>query len=190
MFLKNIKSGIGYYPFWFTRLQGLLYILAFITFGIGDSISGLWMIGERGIMNEANPLARHIIYEYSLRGFIEFKIWITIMVLLIPFMVRGRESNYWMTNGYLFSFIAAGTLATIMNYSAAQHEDFFLSPGQVIIIFLGMVCLLTYSGDKIDRMTGLEMRGYYETLQRDAITMISVLYSDILTHILKKDMLM
>jgi len=186
---RNIKPQIKYYSFWFTRLQGILYILAFVAFGLGDSISGLWMIGERGMMYEANPFARFIIYEYGLSGLIEFKIWITIMCLLIPYIAqsRSRESHYWMINGYLVSFIVAGTLATIMNYRALHYEGFFLSPGQVVIIFLSSICLLTYIGEKIDNLAGLKMRGYFESLKHDAVIMISIIfYSDFSISLLKK----
>ena len=187
----NIKDKIEYYSFGFTRLQGILYILAFAAFGLGDSISGLWMIGERGMMYEANPFARYIIYEHGLLGLIEFKIWITIMCLIIPFIAQARShgSNYWMINGYLVSFIVAGALATIMNYRAAHYEDLFLSPGQVVIIFLSSICLLTYIGEKIDSLTGLKMRGYFESLKHDAVIMVSIIwYSDFSTSILKKKM--
>jgi len=186
---RNIKPQIKYYSFWFTRLQGILYILAFVAFGLGDSISGLWMIGERGMMYEANPFARFIIYEYGLSGLIEFKIWITIMCLLIPYIAQSRshESHYWMINGYLVSFILAGTLATIMNYQAMLYEDIFLSPGQVIIIFLSSICLLTHIGGEIDKLVDLKMRGYFESLKHDAVFMISIIwYSDFPTSILKK----
>lgn len=156
----------------YTRLQGMLYLLAFLTFSIGDAITSLWMIEQRGIMNEANPIVRYLILNYGSMAFMNIKIWFGLIVLFIPFLIQTKSNKpvYWMVNGYLVSFIIAGTLASMLNIQAAMNRDIFLSPGEVIIIFLISVLVLTEIGERIDRLTRPKAGSYLDCARKDIIT--------------------
>lgn len=162
---------------WYTRLQGALYLLAFLTFGIGDTITSVWMIGQRGIMGEANPLLRYIIIHSGISGYVGLKIVVTIVILSVPFVIqtRSHQAFYWMINGYLVSFAVAGTLASILNIKAARNEVIFLSPGYVVFLFLSSVLVLTYIGEEIDRRTNPKIRGYIDCAVYDIMSFIALL---------------
>ncbi len=173
-------SEEGSYSLWYTRAQGALFILAFLAFGIGDGLTSLWMMEHRGVMGEANPIARDIITNFGASGFMGLKIWFTTVVLFIPFMIQQRSHKpvYWMITGYLVSFIVAGTLAIILNIRAAMNESVFLSPEQVIFLFLSSVLVLTQIGEEIDRRTPPKKICYLDCAVRDAISALAII-SDI-----------
>ncbi|MCZ7400483.1 MAG: hypothetical protein O8C62_12575, partial [Candidatus Methanoperedens sp.] len=133
-----MKSKQGYSSFWHNRLQGALFLSAFLAWGLGDALTSLWMIEHRGITGEANLIAQYIIINYGASSFIAMKIWFTTIVLFfIPFLMQKRSQDpiYWMINGYYLSFFIAGALAMILNIQAAQNEALLLSPEQVIFLF-------------------------------------------------------
>ena len=172
-----MNSQSGYYSCWYNRLQGALFLLAFLTFGIGDTISSIRMIGERGIMGEANPLIRYIILNYGTLDYIVIKISFTMVILFVPFLLLN-EATYWTISGYLVSFIAAGTLGTVLNIQAARNERLLFSAEQVIFLFLISVLVLTSIGDEIDKRTHPKIRSYVVCLLNDItiilITVISI----------------
>ncbi len=161
-----MKSEGKYYSCWYNRLQGALFLLAFLTFGIGDTISSIRMIGQRGIMGEVNPLIRYIILNYGTSDFIALKLSFTIVILFMPFLILD-EASYWKINGYLVSFIAAGTLGTVLNIQAARNERLLFSPEQTIFLFLILVLLLTSIGEEIDKRTHPKIRPYVVCLLND-----------------------
>jgi hypothetical protein len=147
-----LKSESKYYSCWYNRSQGALFLLAFLTFGIGDTISSIRMIGHLGIMGEANPLIQYIILNYGISCYIAIKLSFTIVILFMPFLIQ-HEASYWTINGYLVSFIAAGTLGTVLNIQAERNERLLFSPEQVIFLFLISVLVLTSVGGEIDKRT-------------------------------------
>jgi hypothetical protein len=175
-----MKSESGCYSCWYNRLQGALYLLAFLAFGIGDTITSIWMTEQRGIMREGNPIIQDIILNYGISDFILIKISITIVILSVPFLLPDK-AVYWTTSGFLISFIVAGTLGTILNIQAARNEQLLLSPGQVIFLFLTLVLVLTSIGEEIDKLTNPRIRPYVVCLLND----ISIIFVTI-TSILKK----
>jgi hypothetical protein len=169
-----LKSESGYYSCWYNRLQGALYLLAFLAFGIGDTISSIWMIGQRGIMGEGNPIIRYIIINYGTSDFILIKISFTIVLLFVPFLILD-EADYWTISGYLVSFIVAGTLGTVLNIQAARNERLLFSPEQVIFLFLTLVLVLTSIGEQIDKRTHPKIRPYVVCLLNDiAIILVTI----------------
>ena len=156
----------------YTRLQGMLYLLAFLAFAIADGITGLWMMEQRGVMGEANPLVRYLIINYGSMSVMGMKLWFGFIVLFIPslFQKKSHEPIYWMVNGYLVSFIIAGTLASILNIQAATNRVIFLSPSEVVFIFLSSVLILTHIGEGIDRRTRPEVGSYVECARNDIMT--------------------
>ena len=163
---ESLKSRSGYYSCWYNRLQGVLYLLAFLAFGIGDTITSIWMIEQRGITGEGNFFVQYIMLNYGPSEFIWIKICVTIVILFMPFLIL-KGAAYWIINGYLVSFIVAGTLGTVLNIQASRNEQLLLSPGQVIFLFMALVMILTSIGEEIDRRAPLKIRPFIVCLLND-----------------------
>ncbi len=160
----------GYSSCWHNKLQGALFLLAFLTWGIGDAVTCISMVEKRGVAGEANLIAQYVISNYGISSFIVMKIWVTIVVLFfIPFLIQkgSEEPVYWMINGYFLSFFIAGLLAVILNIQAAQNEALLISPEQVIILFLSSIFIFTSIGEEIDKRTNPRIRSYLECLMFD-----------------------
>ncbi len=168
---ESLKSRSGYYSCWYNRLQGVLYLFAFLTFGIGDTFTSIWMIEQRGIVKEGNFFVQYIIINYGASEFIWIKILVTIVLLFMPFLIL-KEAAYWVLNGYLASFIVAGTLGMILNTQASRNEQLLLSPEQAIFLFIGMVLILTNVGDEIDKRTNPKIRPNIVCLLNDVSTIV------------------
>ncbi len=154
---EESKSRSGYYSCWYNRLQVALYLLAFLTFGIGDTVTSIWMIEQRGILGEGNFFVQYIVLNYGPSEFIWIKICVTIVLLFLPFlMVKGAA--YWIINGYLVSFFIAGTLGMVLNIQSSRNEQLLLSPDQVIFLFIASVFILTNIGEEIDKWTHPKIR--------------------------------
>lgn len=147
-----MKSESKYHSCWHNILQGALYLLAFLTFGLGDAITCSWLIEQRGIEYEANPIVRFIIYNYSVSSYIELKILFTLALLFISFIIQrsSYESVYWIINAFLASIIIGGTLSIILNIQVMAYEKPFLTPEQVVFIFIISIFILTRIGEEID----------------------------------------
>lgn len=165
-----MNSKQGYSSCWHNRLQGSLFLSAFLTWGLGDAVTSLWMIEHRGITGEANLMAQYIIINYGASSFIAMKIWFTIIVLFfVPLLMqkRSQEPVYWMINGYYLSFFIAGVLAMTLNMQAAQNEALLLQPEQVIFLFLILIFILTSIGEEIDKRTNPRIRNYFDCFLYD-----------------------
>jgi hypothetical protein len=149
--------------FWYTRFQGALFLLALLTYGLGDALTSSMMIERHGLMAEGNAIVRYIISDYGIAHFIEIKIWFTLLILLVPFILfsNKKEPIYWMMNGYLASFFISGTLAMILNLQAGANEPLFLQPQHVILIFISLILILTNIGELIDKMQNPIMTNYF-----------------------------
>ncbi|VVB86803.1 Uncharacterised protein [uncultured archaeon] len=156
-----------YSSYWFTRLQGTLCLLVFLTWGLGDVITSLYMIEQQGLMQEGNQIVRLVITYYGASGFIMLKLWFTLLVIFVPFLVQGKEQSYWMINGYLVSFIIGGTLATILNMQAAHNEPLLLMPQQVILVYISSILILTNVGEFIDKITHPMTRSFLDCALND-----------------------
>lgn len=170
-----MKSKSGYHSSWYNGLQGALYLLAFLAFGIGDTITSVWMVGQWGIMGEGNPLIQYVILNYGILNYIAIKICVTIVLLSVPSLVL--DEGYWTINGYLVSFIVAGTLGTVLNIQTTRIERLLLSPEQVLFLFLTIVLVLTRLGEEIDKQTHTKIRPYADCLLNDiTIILVRVIY--------------
>jgi hypothetical protein len=147
-----LKSEIKCHSVWHNILQGALYLLAFLTFGLGDAITCSWLIEQRGIEYESNPIVRFIIYNYSVSSFIDLKIIFTLGLLFITFMIQisSYESVYWIINAFLASLIIGGTISIILNIQVTAYEIPFLTPEQAVFIFIVSIFILTRIGEEID----------------------------------------
>ncbi len=94
------------------NLQNILFLLAFLTFGAADGISAAYMIEERGVIGESNPLIRFMYASRGRNGVIEIKLWLVLIILYFVWNISKGKNNYWMINGFLFALFVCGLMAT------------------------------------------------------------------------------
>lgn len=155
-----MKNDSNYSPLWYTRFQGLLCILVFLTWGLGDALTGVYMIERQGLMQEGNIIVRSIIADYGASTFVMFKIWFTLLIIFTPLILK-QDDSYWMINGYLVSFVIGGALAMILNMQAAMNEPLLVLPQHVILIYISSLLILTNIGEVIDKFTHPKTRSFF-----------------------------
>lgn len=139
------------------KFQAFLAVGAFITFGIGDSVTGAFMMISCGLGAEANPIMRYLVETQGSIGLILFKLWITMALLSIVIVIQdlSKESTYWTTNGFLVAFGIGGVLATTSNLMRTFSFDFFgygtPSPILVILVYLMLTIGLVALGGIADK---------------------------------------
>lgn len=145
---------------------------SFITYGIGDASTAVYMMKLKGIGIEANLLIRHIIESQGFFGFITFKLWITFAILAVPFIMQfmSKEQLDWTINGFLGAITIGGALAMMANIIAARGGTPPLSAGGVITVFIILVIVLSHIGGEIDdRLDGKKRYAYDFTVDGDLI---------------------
>jgi len=169
-----LKSESGYYSCWYNRLQGALFLLAFLTFGIGDAITSAWMVEQRGIMGEGNLIVRYMILNFGASDFILIKLCVTFVLLLLPFLILD-ETYYWIISGYLVSFIVAGMLGIILNIQASRNETLILSAEQAMTLFIILVLILTSIGERMDKEANTKTRPYFKCILTDIAIILLII---------------
>jgi len=177
-----LKSDSGYYSCWYNRIQGALFLVAFLTFGIGDAITSARMIEQRGIMGEGNLIVRYMIINFGTSDFILIKLCVTFVLLLLPFLILD-ETYYWIISGYLVSFIVAGMLGIILNIQASRNETLFLSAEQAMVVFIILVLILTSIGERIDKQANARTIPYSKCILND----IAIILLIIIDRFMKKE---
>jgi hypothetical protein len=166
---ENLESETKYNSYWYNRFQGALFLLAFLTFGIGDGLSSLWMVGQQGIMKESNPILMHILLKYGESIYLEIKIWYAIIILFMIYWLQidSKKPVYWTVNGCLIAFIVSGTLSILLNIRAGRNEPLFFSAEQTIFLFMFLVLMLTSIGEEIDKWRNPRIKSYAGCLLND-----------------------
>ena len=137
--------------------QAFLAVGAFVTFGIGDSVTGALMMNLCGTSAEANPIMRYLVDTQGYIGLVMFKLWITMALLSIVIIIqdRSKESTYWTTNGFLVAFGIGGILATTSNLMRTFSFDILgnstPSPLLVILVYLILTVVLIAIGGAVDK---------------------------------------
>ncbi len=143
------------------NLQHILYFTAFLTFGIGDGITGAYMMEKLGVGNESNPIIKYLFMTEGFWGMVAVKMWFTLVVIFFVFIVQMRSSDnmYWTANGFLLALTAGGVMAVNANLNAISGTA-FQAPEEIIFIFLAMILIFTEIGGYVDRHTeAVETRG-------------------------------
>src|SRR5574341_1765467 len=83
------------------NLQRFLFLASFLTYGVGDGLTAVYMIEKNGIMSESNPIIRFMYLSSGAQGVISFKIWFTFMILYFVWTISSRTNTYWTINGFL-----------------------------------------------------------------------------------------
>jgi hypothetical protein len=149
----------------------VLFFLAFLTFGIGDGLSSLWMIGQQGIIKESNPILIYILLNYGKSNYLEIKILSAIIILFMIYwyQIDSKKPVYWAVNGCLIAFIVSGALAILLNIRAGLNEPPFFSAEQAIFLFMFLVLMLTNIGEEIDKRTNPGIKSYAGCLLNDLV---------------------
>lgn len=131
--------------------QRLLYMLSFLTFGIGDGVTAVYMMEKTSTMREANPMIRFMYADSGKQGVIIFKIWYTLMVLILVWMVSRKTNTYWTINGFLLALTIGGGMAIRANMMAASGQV-PPAPEYIISTYLFMIFLFMMIGDLLDKL--------------------------------------
>ncbi len=139
------------------NLQRLLFLLSFLTYGVGDGVTAAYMIEKTGVMREANPLVQFVYTSSGAQGVIIFKIWFGFILLLLVWIVSRRKNTYWTINGFLAAFCVGGIMAMRANLMAAYGMT-PPSPDSVIMAFLILMVLFVMIGDMMDKLSSTNVK--------------------------------
>lgn len=137
------------------NLQHVLYLAAFIIFGILDGVTGAYMMQTHGVGIEANPIARYFFNAEGFGGMVVAKIWFTLVILFAAYITQLRSSTriYWTVNGFLVALIAGGLMAVNANLTVLAGKV-PPAPSEIIVIYIFLVLLLTEIGSFVDGNNG------------------------------------
>ena len=140
------------------KVQAILYISAFVTCGLGDSISAIYMMHYLGIMREANPIAKYIVLNQGFYGLLAFKIWITIVILSIALFIqiKSKRSFKNTVNGFLITLSLGGILATFSNTMTMLYGNPPYDSYLVIAIYLLTSVVLINVGEWLDEKENIQ----------------------------------
>lgn len=136
------------------NVQHILYITAFLIFGIGDGVTAAYMMSMLGAGIEANPAASYLFTTYGFNGLVIAKIWLTFVVLFAVFVIQLKSSTnmYWTMNGFLVALTAGGLMAVNANLTAVVGQ-IPQAPDEIIFVYLLLVLILTEAGSFVDNHT-------------------------------------
>ncbi|MCL7413224.1 MAG: hypothetical protein M8353_06360 [ANME-2 cluster archaeon] len=154
---KNDRKGIRAFVLYCTNnivqksIQPFLYILAFSTFGIGDALTGAFLMNVKGVSAESNAFFSQMYSTHGPGMFIVFKLWITLVILLLVFLsyIHSNGKDYWSTNGFVAALAIGGIMAFQANVQAIYGYP-FMSPSTIILLFLMLVFVFVSVGECID----------------------------------------
>ncbi|MEA3294876.1 MAG: DUF5658 family protein [Euryarchaeota archaeon] len=145
-------NTISQYPNKHINTQRIFFFLAFITFGIGDALTGALLMSTKGIHAESNNVFRYLYETHGPGGFITIKLTLTAVLLIAVFIIY-RQSNgrsYWMTTGWLVALCMGGIMAITANLQAVMGLA-HMGPTDIIVLYFILTILFIQAGDLIDR---------------------------------------
>ncbi len=133
------------------NLRKILYSLSFLSYGVGDGVTAIYMMEKTGVSREVNPIMRLMYANSGKQGVITLKMWIALVILFLVWIISRKTNLYWTINGFLFALTIGGGMAVRANLMAAYGMS-PPSPGSVISTFLVMVILFVMIGDLLDKL--------------------------------------
>ncbi len=131
-------------------LQKSLFVSSFLTYGVGDGVTAVYMMEQRGVVGESNPAVRFMYANSGKNGVVTLKMWFALVILFMVWSISRQMKAYWTINGFLFALTLGGLMAMRANMMAA-HGIEPPSPGSVIAAFLVLVILFILTGDLLDK---------------------------------------
>ncbi len=135
------------------NLQSLLFLLSFLTYGIGDGVTATYMMDKTGAMREINPIARFMYASSGAHGVIIIKTWFALIILFLVWVISRKTNTYWTINGFLSALCIGGVMAMRANIMAAYGMT-PPSANSIIITFLLLTVLFVILGDLMDKLHG------------------------------------
>lgn len=132
-------------------LQRLLFLLSFITYGIGDSITAVYMMEKRGVMYETNPLVRFVYISSGGQGVVAMKVFYASIILFFAWLISRRKNTHWKVNGFLFALIIGSIMVMQANLKTA-NDTIPQSAASIMFTFLSMEALFVMMGYLIDKL--------------------------------------
>lgn len=133
-------------------LQRLLYLFAFMSFGLGDGVTGGYIMNSRGPYIESNPIIRYLFINQGFEGMLLVKLSFTFVVLLLIHRIQGQSnvSAYWTVNMTLIALTSLGLVGVYFNLRALNGV---IPPGlsQMLLIYAVLLLILIEAGEFIDR---------------------------------------
>ncbi len=129
-------------------IQLVLFIIAFLTFGVADGMSASHMMSVQGASFESNPFARKLYLYAGAEYLIAAKIWLAVILLTAVYLIyRRNKGMYWTINGFLLALIIGGSMAALANIHAATGISYYIdgvifSYLVVVGVFMGAGCVL------------------------------------------------
>jgi len=140
------------------NLRRVLFLISFLTYGVGDGITAVYMMERTGIMREVNPLVRFMYATSGAHGVIVMKIWVVFIILFLVWIISKRTEAYWTVNGFLCALIVGGVVAMGANLMALYGVE-PPAPGSIVMTFLFLAVLFVMLGDLMDKLgTGIGHR--------------------------------
>jgi len=132
-------------------LQRLLYLFAFLSFGLGDAVTGGYIMNSRGPFIETNPIIRYLFINDGLEGVVLVKLSFTFILLLLIHRIQGKSnvSAYWTVNMTLIALTSLGLIGIYFNLMSLSANPPALS--QMLFIYAFILLILIEAGDFIDR---------------------------------------
>lgn len=128
-----------------------LFLSSFLTYGIGDGVTAVYMMEETHAMREVNPIVRFMYANSGRQGVIILKIWFVLVILFLVWIISRKTNTYWTINGFLFALTIGGIMAMRANIMATYGSP--PSPGYIILTFLFLVILFVMIGDLLDKLS-------------------------------------
>lgn len=132
-------------------LQRLLFLLSFITYGVGDSITAVYMMERKGIMYESNPLVRFVYVSSGGQGVVAIKVFYASIILFFAWLISRKENTHWKVNGFLFALIIGSIMVMQANLKTA-YDMIPQSATSIMFTFLSMEALFVMVGYLIDKL--------------------------------------
>jgi len=139
------------------NLQRLLFLLSFLTYGVGDGVTAAYMMDKRGATYEVNPIVRFMYASSGAQGVIVIKIWLTFLILFSVWIISRRSNTYWTINGFLSALCVGGAMAMRANLMTAWGMT-SPSASSIIMTFLILTVLFVMLGDLMDKLGSTSVR--------------------------------
>ncbi len=133
------------------NLRKMLFLSSFLSYGVGDGVTAIYMMEQTGVSREVNPIVRFMYANSGKQGVITLKMWIALVILFLVWIISRKTNLCWTINGFLFALTIGGVMAVRANLMAAYGMS-PPSPGSVISTFLVMVILFVMIGDLLDKL--------------------------------------
>lgn len=157
VYISDIISLLIKYFISTANLQHLLFLLSFLTYGVGDGVTAAYMIEKTGVMRESNPILQFFYASSGAQGIISFKILFGFIILLMVWIISRQTNTYWTINGFLIAHFAGGIMAMRANLMAAYGMT-PPSPDSVIMAFLILTGLFVLIGDMMDKLSSTSVK--------------------------------